>query len=314
MLDYLRLCRFPNVFTAVADVWAGFLLMRAGVDDSNWGILLGLTLASACLYMAGMVLNDVFDLEVDREERPFRPLPSGRIPLRNAQLLGFGLLIAGVVFAWQAPRWGSPLPTQPLACPVVGLLLAGAVMGYDSWLKKTPLGPLAMGACRGLNLLLGMVAVAPLGGNGPWLGLPKIYYLLPLGATLYITGLTWFARDEVGQSRRSVLTAAIAVMAAGLLTIGLFPLVETSRLRIDPAMFWSLLVLVIGASILRPFFRAWQDPSPTLVQAAIKHGIMSLITLDALIAFYGVDNPLFAVAVIALILPARLLGYWVYST
>ena len=40
-----------------------------------------LVAASVFLYLAGMVLNDVYDVEIDRRERPDRPLPSGRIPV-----------------------------------------------------------------------------------------------------------------------------------------------------------------------------------------------------------------------------------------
>ena len=44
-----------------------------------------------------MVLNDVFDLEIDRRERPERPLPSGRVSLRAARLLGWTLLVLGML-------------------------------------------------------------------------------------------------------------------------------------------------------------------------------------------------------------------------
>ena len=47
-----------------------------------------LAAASALLYSAGMVLNDVFDVELDRQEQPYRPLPSGRIPLDCGPLAG----------------------------------------------------------------------------------------------------------------------------------------------------------------------------------------------------------------------------------
>src|SRR5438477_173484 len=51
-----------------------------------------------------MVWNDYFDLAVDRRERPFRPLPSGKISLAAARALGLGLLVAGMAFAAVAGR------------------------------------------------------------------------------------------------------------------------------------------------------------------------------------------------------------------
>src|SRR5262245_28722487 len=78
LLPYAQLVRLPNVFTALADIALGALVTAA--LPAHWPAFVLLLLASACLYSAGMVWNDYFDLEQDRRERPFRPLPSGRIP------------------------------------------------------------------------------------------------------------------------------------------------------------------------------------------------------------------------------------------
>ena len=122
LASYLELLRLPNVFTAVADVAMGFFFVavplnqHAGMiipgcawafsDDPQRSLLpigmwtLGLlAAASALLYSAGMVLNDVFDVELDREEQPDRPLPSGRISLGSARWLGWQLLTLGIMLA-----------------------------------------------------------------------------------------------------------------------------------------------------------------------------------------------------------------------
>ena len=107
--DYLELLRLPNVFTAVADVVMGFFFVQAPWAFSHdpqrsllpvgvWTVGL-LAAASALLYSAGMVLNDVFDIELDRQEQPYRPLPSGRIPLSSARWLGWQLLTLGIMLA-----------------------------------------------------------------------------------------------------------------------------------------------------------------------------------------------------------------------
>jgi len=83
LLAYLRLFRLPNVFTAMADVAMGFLFVRQSLEPIS--MFACLLVASSLLYTAGMVLNDVFDYEVDRQERPQRPLPSGQIGLRWAR-------------------------------------------------------------------------------------------------------------------------------------------------------------------------------------------------------------------------------------
>ena len=98
LLAYVRLFRLPNVFTAIADVLMGYLFVRwPEVDPPTYLAThcLPLLLGSALMYTAGMVLNDVFDIEVDRVERPERPLPSGRIAVGWARWLGFEMLFAG---------------------------------------------------------------------------------------------------------------------------------------------------------------------------------------------------------------------------
>src|SRR5437868_13214814 len=98
ILPWLRLMRLPNVFTAVADVAMGYLFVQREVSD---GLVLGcLIAASAALYTAGMVFNDMFDREIDAKERPFRPIPSGQISLSSASKLGATLLAAGILLGW----------------------------------------------------------------------------------------------------------------------------------------------------------------------------------------------------------------------
>ena len=151
---YLQLMRVPNVFTAVADVTMGFLFVSYRLE--RWPTYLMLVLASASLYLAGMVLNDVFDVEQDRRERPARPIPSGRVPIGPARRLGFALLASGVVSGWAAGLLGEV--AEPWRVGGVATLLALLVVWYDATLKRTPFGPLAMGGCRLLNVLLGMTA------------------------------------------------------------------------------------------------------------------------------------------------------------
>src|SRR5262245_11728078 len=94
---YLQLCRFPAVFTALADIFLGWLLTHADLAPGlDFGLLLA---ASAGLYLSGMVFNDVFDRAVDASERPNRPIPSGRVKLNHAIVFGSLLMLAGVIAA-----------------------------------------------------------------------------------------------------------------------------------------------------------------------------------------------------------------------
>ena len=209
LLVWLKLLRIPNHATAVADVLAGFLIV------SQWhalawppAALVWAIAAGLCLYAAGMVLNDLYDLELDRVERPERPLPRGQISPQAASTVGHGLLGAGVACGFLTALCAGLAGPAGVAC-----LLAAAVWLYDRHAKKTPFGPLVMGSCRSLNWLLGMTAA-----GGPT---AAFQWLLPLGMGLYVAGITLYARDEAGRSRRGMLIAACAVMLLGCGLAGL---------------------------------------------------------------------------------------------
>lgn len=303
---YLELLRLPNVFTAMADVLMGYLVTHVlWQHDGAAGLLLA---ASACLYLAGMVLNDVFDYAVDLAERPGRPLPSGRLSLPAARALGVTLLVFGVLCGWLASwRVGD------WASGGVATVLAGAVVLYDWVLKRTPLGPLAMGSCRFLNVLLGMSAAAITWQPALWQA--------AAGIGVYITGVTWFARSEATQSSRGQLSAALVVMLAGLGLLAALPAAAPPQ-AFEPELFeyatrmgdsWYLLWALLALSIAYRAVLAISQPVPARVQMAVKHAIMSLVVLDAAVTFAARGIP-GSMAILVLLIPMVIVGQWIYST
>jgi 4-hydroxybenzoate polyprenyltransferase len=304
LLAYLRLLRLPNVFTALADVLMGFLLVRGGVSGESWPLLALLLGASALLYTAGMVLNDVHDVEQDRRERPFRPIPSGQISLAWARGLGHGMLGGGVLLGWAA----SVLAGDP-RCGLVASLLAALVVLYDRVLKPTLLGPVAMGGCRFANVLLGMSAAV-----SAW---RAAHYLVAGGVAAYIAGVTWFARREAHIGQRLQLAAALGVMLAGLAMLACYPLLLSPDdlaplLRAEPYR-WVVLWVVLAP--LMTWRSAWAivDPQPEQIQLAVRQSLGSLIVIDAIVVF-AVLGAGWAIVVLFLLLPMTALGQYVYST
>src|SRR5262245_26052243 len=133
LLPYAQLIRLPNVFTAIADIGLGAL--ATGALPAQWLPFVLLALSSACLYSAGMVWNDYFDLEQDKRERSFRPLPSGRVSLNAAVALGTGLIFLGVACAGLADSVRTPEGGWRSLWLAAGLVVA--IFLYDGWLKRT---------------------------------------------------------------------------------------------------------------------------------------------------------------------------------
>lgn len=316
LLPYLRLMRLPNVFTAMADIAMGFLFVHdVKTISTDWPVLAVLLGASSLLYTAGMVLNDVNDIEVDRQERPFRPLPSGQISLGFALRLGYLFLIGGVLLGTAAGWLAEGNQASPWRSGIVAVVLALAVIAYDAWLKNTPLGPLGMGLCRSLNVLLGMsvagIAVPP---DEAFLTYHASSWLIAGGMGLYITGVTWFARSEATESSRSQLILATLVIVAGIVLLALLPRwphPEKPLLGSDNLAY--LLFAVLALPMIRRAVVAITDPQPTNVQAMIKHCILSLVMLNAAITMLT-SGPLPGLLIVALLVPSLLLGRWVYST
>lgn len=316
MRAYLELIRLPNVFTAMADVMLGYLLTHAVLRPPLTFMLL--LASSSLLYSAGMVLNDLFDVMIDMRERPNRPLPSGRVHLRAAKRLGVSLLLSGVALGWAVSiagfLQGGPLQVRS---GLAATLLAASVVAYDRYLKRTALGPVAMGTCRLLNVLLGASAADEV-YSSIW---HPMVWLVALGVGVYIVGVTWFARSEARESNRAQLALAMSVMAAGIALLAWFPSWADEHLSVDslPAeawrigMGWYLLWAALGVIILRRCALAVIDPSAARVQTAVKNCILSLIVLDAA-ACFAVRGIFWATMILVLIVPAMLLSRWIYST
>jgi len=274
----LQLTRIPNVFTAMANVAAGVVLVRKGGFEPPDVLLLA---ASAAFYASGMVFNDFFDREVDARERPSRPIPSGAVSPRAAAALGAVLLAVGSGLA----------ALVSLRSLVVASGLAAAILIYDAWVKGTALGPVVMGSCRLLNVGLGLSA-AP----APW----RPYVWAPLAAGLYTAALTFVARDEVLGTPRRRGQMFVAFMAG----LGALLLVFVWLAPSPPAALpFALIVLVGGYRLFAPL---WQETTGPRIGRAVGGGILMMPALDATFVA-GFGHPLAALAVLAFALPAYVL-------
>jgi 4-hydroxybenzoate polyprenyltransferase len=294
------LLRLPNVFTAVADVMMGYLVAHRGEVQSveNLGLL---AVISALLYLSGMVLNDVFDAEVDARDRPDRPIPSGRVSLKAATVVGWGMLTAGLILAWILSYTANYWPPG-----VVATLLAACILLYDGALKRTRLAPLVMGECRMFNVLLGMSLMIVAWG--------KAEIFIAVGIGVYIMGVTIFARTDARTSSRKRLTAGLIVLISGIALLAFVPwlTVERPPLAVNlPGWYllWAALALIIGRRCTMAVF----EPSPKRVQTAVRHCVHSIIVLDAAVCV-GYANSYWGFAVLSLLIPTMLLTLWLNAT
>lgn len=191
--DLLELVRAPAALTVLGDTLVGATSARGAVGVRA----VPLSASSACLYAAGMALNDYSDAELDAVERPERPIPSGRVSRPLALATGAGLTLAGILLAFGAGR----------ASGAVSVALAGTVWTYDLVGKSTKAGPALMALCRGLDVMMGAA------GSG-WRRA-----LLPAGlVAAHTAALTAVSRGEVHGTDKTAAAAASAVTVAAAAT------------------------------------------------------------------------------------------------
>lgn len=298
LIAYAQLVRLPNTFTAMADIFLGAI--ATGLLLQNWLVFFCLLMSSTLLYWSGMVWNDYFDLDQDRLERPGRPLASGRISLRGALIFALMLMIGGLAFAFAADLLSSTGNWRSL--PIAAVLVL-AIFLYDGAFKATILGPVFMGLCRALNILLGLSIV---GAFPPFWG-----WLMALIVGVYIAGVTWFARTEARMSSQPMLIGA-ATLIFGSLTLSLAIPAVVSEVSDTPSWLFPYLLAGFGGYLGVAILRAIHNPDPLRIQPAVKRAIFGLVVLDALLAsaFVGSAGLLLAI----LLIPGMILGRWLYST
>ncbi|MEZ5944298.1 MAG: UbiA family prenyltransferase [Planctomycetaceae bacterium] len=298
--QYLRLCRFPTVFTALPDILMGFLLTHNALEPLSK--VIPLLFASAGLYLSGMVFNDYFDVAQDTQERPQRPIPSGAVSRRSALAFGLVLMTGGILCAWLAST----------ASLWIVLMLAASILLYDGPMKRTPLGPLFMGSCRFLNVILGASAAGIRFGSA-WQQ-PQLWIAACMG--LYIVGVTLFARRESGTSSKLSLAVALLVAHVGLLGLAAYIMDWTTSLGLllgagGVEKPWTVLLLLgaITFTIDRNALNALVDPQPKHVQKTVGLMLLSVIMLDAMLIYFklGPSGLPYAIGTAALMAPAFLM-------
>ena len=129
----------------------------------------------------------------------------------------------------------------------------------------------------------------------------------------YVAGVTWFARQEAAQSSRTQLAAAAATCHAAIAGLAL---IAIEMPEAASASRWTALatLALVTAWIDTRLVSAVREPTPRNVQAAVKQLLLAIVLLDATMVGCRTGDPLLALAVAALFVPAATLGRWIFIT
>lgn len=288
--EYLLLIRLPNVFTVPSNILAGYFAATA-VAEADGVHIAALVVSSCLLYVAGIVLNDYFDIEIDKRERPFRPLPSGNISKRQAlSVVMIALLVANTIALILGPT--------SLA---LSLALTLAIIAYDYRLKHGLLGPFAMGAARFLNVIFGASLVLAYVSNHSY----AIVGAAAASLFLYIIAITILSKKEAGSERPNSTLAFLMVF-------GVVSVVGALGLLLQ--LQWTFLLnLSIFATVMIITFKQHLMKSLPSVQKAVRNMVISIIILDSVFVTGTAGLP-YGLATLLLIVPAVFLAKKLYVT
>lgn len=144
---YIKLTRPLNTAITFASVCAAAFI-SAPASNIDWlQVILG-ALAAAIIAAGGNVHNDVLDIEVDKINRPERPLPQGLLSKRAASNFSAMLLTIGIFIGF----FLGQIPS------LITLTAALLLIVYNFKLKMTPLaGNIAISALTALAFIFGGV-------------------------------------------------------------------------------------------------------------------------------------------------------------
>ncbi|MBI4257379.1 MAG: geranylgeranylglycerol-phosphate geranylgeranyltransferase [Thaumarchaeota archaeon] len=270
-LDFLRLMRPVN------SVMVGFAVLVGVAVVSPLSLL---SLRSLQGFLTGffvsaysMVVNDYFDVRVDRVNNPDRPIASGRVSLRASLIFAFLLVAIGVASSFIR-----------LENFIVAIVFAGIGWAYSSWGKKRGLlGNMMVASSLAVPYIYGATVVAAWSDPLVWL-LASTSFLAGTGREVVKT-----VPDVKGDELRSIRSIARSYGASAACKIGggfYIAAIVSAALPIligRVGLVYTVLVLIPDAIFIYASFKLFKDSSDGNALFIKKLSLLGMLT--GLIAF-----------------------------
>ena len=201
--DAIEITRPINCLMGALTVVIGLLNTRLSVplDKLTINIILGV-FTYIFLAAAGNTINDIYDIEIDKINRPERPIPRGSISLKQAKRLFFLFLSIGIILSY--------LNTLILSLTLINLAIAiffGFITWvYAKWGKKSGfLGNIIVGVSFSIGLVYGAYLNSPI--IPPYI----FYFFVTAFALLVAREIIKGCEDIEGDKNQGVKTLAIKI-------------------------------------------------------------------------------------------------------
>jgi geranylgeranylglycerol-phosphate geranylgeranyltransferase len=249
MKPYITLMRPVNFLITAASIYVSCLL--AGGTEAQFIAMLFASLGGACIGAGGMVINDFFDIEIDRINKPERPLPSGTISKFDALMFYGGISGIGLIMSAYSTRTAFIIAF--VAVPVIFL--------YSQRFKSTPLlGNLLVGTLTGTAFIFGGAAV----DNITKAIMPAVFaFLINVGREIVKD-----MEDVEGDAKNNAVTYPVkyGMKKAGVLATGFLSAVILSTIfpyvtGMYGSTYFIMVNVGVNAVILYVLYSLWNDQS-----------------------------------------------------
>jgi 4-hydroxybenzoate polyprenyltransferase len=307
------------------------------VNHTDLGQLISLIISSVFLYISGIVLNDYFDIEVDRKERPNRPLVSGRITRRSALIIAGASIIAANILAFLV-SWASF---------VISASITAVIIAYNYRLKRNAVSnPLTMASARFLNVVLGGSSALGLSLIMHQTPMVLVFVFVGFSLFLYTAAISVLSRKEIADPENPSLRSSwvaiatsisiVFVLIALILVIGLLAYFQIGFI-LNLLIFSSLMTIIFLRLIFKiriltkPIGKIENEQQYDVsmadqkgrnkiywkasleIQNTIKIMVLSIVILDS-IFLSGLVGIQYGMATLLLVIPPIYLGRKLYVT
>ncbi|SAY38642.1 chlorophyll synthase ChlG [Candidatus Synechococcus spongiarum] len=278
-----------------------------------WGVLCGaaasgqfqwrwdhLVAALLCMVLSGplmagftQTINDFYDRDIDAINEPYRPIPSGAIPLLQVRVQVIVLLVAGLVLAWMLDRWsGHTTPTLfflALGGSLVSILYSAPPikLKQNGWL-----GNYALGASY---IALPWWAGQALFGHLSWpiIGLTLVYSLAGLGIAVVNDFKSMAGDRQLGlQSLPVLLGARAASWVSAALMDGFQLLIAVVLMGLGQQLAGTVLVLLVIPQVV--FQDMWLLRDPLRFDVQYQAGAQPFLVLGMLVSAVALGHSILA--------------------
>jgi len=229
---------------------------------------------------AGNVINDYFDVDIDRVNRPDRPIPAGLVSLPAARAYAVTLFLAGILVC---------LFTNGL-CIAIAVINTFILIGYAARLKRTP--------------LLGNIAVSYLAASmflfgGALGGLPVLLHVMPFAVMTFFAmlarELVKDAEDVDGDRANGAVTIPILYGIRATMLLALCCALLGVASSLGPYLWWGFWyicgILPVDGIILFACLKGVRSTTPEEVKSRgtstlLKAGMFASLVVFTLSALF----------------------------